>query len=407
MDRTILHCDLNGFFASVECLGRPELKDVPMAVCGNPKNRHGIILAKNEPAKRFGIVTAETVWQALRKCPDLVLVPPHHDKYSEYSKLVNQIYLRFTDRVEPFGIDESWLDVTGSEKLFGTGPQIADTLRETVKRELDLTISVGVSFNKVFAKLGSDMKKPDATTVITRDNYRQKVWPLPVSALLYVGKSAAEALAKRGIHTIGDLAAADPNIITGLLGKLGEQIHSYALGEDDSPVRLYSENTEIKSVGNGMTFSRNLVGEADIRAGVIALADTVAARMRRYGVMCMTVQVQIKDPSLKTISRQKPLQNPTQLAREISEAVMDLITSSWNMKSPIRLLTITGTNLIPQEDAAEQINLFEKDSHEKRVRTGKLESAMDQIRGKFGRNAISFGSTVNKDIFGTHESDDD
>lgn len=406
MDRTILHCDLNGFFASVECLGRPELKSVPMAVCGNPKNRHGIILAKNEPAKRYGIKTAETVWQALRKCPDLVLVPPHYEKYSEYSKLVNQIYLRYTDRVEPFGIDESWLDVTGSLRLFGTGRQIADTLRETVKRELGLTISVGVSFNKVFAKLGSDLKKPDATTEITRENFRETVWPLPVSSLLYVGKAATQALVKRGINTIGDLAAADGRIVTDILGKLGEQIRSYALGEENSPVRHYNESADLKSVGNGMTFSRNLVGEADIRAGVIALADTVAHRLRSHGMMCTTVQVQIKDPDFKTISRQKQLQNPTQLAREISEAAIDLIRSSWNMKTPIRLITITGTNLIPQEEAAEQITLFDENRHEKRARTSKLESAMDLIRSKFGRDAVSFGATVNKDIFGTHESDE-
>lgn len=406
MNRTILHCDLNGFFASVECIGRPELKKVPMAVCGNPENRHGIILAKNELAKGYGVKTAETVWQARRKCPDLVLVTPHYDKYSEYSKLVNQIYLRYTDRVEPFGIDESWLDVTSSEKLFGTGRQIADALRETVKKELDLTISVGVSFNKVFAKLGSDLRKPDATTEITRENFRKTVWPLPVRSLLYVGRSAAETLSKLGIRTIGDLAVADPKIIAGALGKLGEQIRSYAAGEDDSPVRLYTDSSELKSVGNSMTFSRDLVGESDVRAGVIALADTVAARMREYGVMCTTVQVQIKDPNLKTISRQKPLPNPSQLAREISKAAMDIIRASWNMNAPIRLLSVTGTNLVPQEEASEQITLFDEDGHEKRVRTSKLESAMDKIRSKYGRDAIAFGSTVNKDIFGTHETEE-
>jgi DNA polymerase-4 len=296
--------------------------------------------------------------------------------------------------------------VTGSEKLFGSGREIADELRRIVKRELDLTISVGVSFNKVFAKLGSDLEKPDATTEITRENYREKVWPLPVGALLFVGKSAQEALAARGIRTIGDLAAADSKLITGVLGKLGMQIHSYATGEEDSPVRLFTEADDMKSVGNGMTFSRNITGEQDIRAGVLALADSVAARLRSSGMMCSTVQVQIKDPSMKTISRQKALRNPTQLAREISEAVMELIAASWSFKSPIRLLTITGTNLISQDEAAEQIDLFESDAHERRVRAEKLESAMDQIRSKFGKDAISFGSTVGKDIFGTHESED-
>lgn len=405
LDRTILHCDLNGFFASVECIKRPELKSVPMAVCGNPKNRHGIILAKNELAKKFGVITAETVWQARKKCPDLVLVPPNHDEYSMYSKLVNKIYLRYTDMVEPFGIDESWLDVTGSTSLFGNGKDIADTLRDTVKRELGLTISVGVSFNKAFAKLGSDMKKPDATTIISRDNFRKKVWPLPVGSLLYVGKVASQTLARLGIIKIGDLAAADRNLITGALGKLGEVIHTYARGEDDSPVRLYDDSPDLKSVGNGMTFSRNLKDRGDVVAGVTALADSVAARLREYGLMCTTIQVQIKDPALKTISRQQALRNPSQYTREIVRTALELIYDLWRPGAPIRQITITGTNLIPEDQAAEQLNLFETDIHERRERVHKIETTMDQIRNKFGKNAITYGATMGKEIFGSHDFD--
>ncbi|MEG2852280.1 MAG: DNA polymerase IV, partial [Hydrogenoanaerobacterium sp.] len=185
-ERTILHCDLNGFFASVECLLRPELRTVPMAVCGDPTMRHGIILAKNELAKKYNITTAETIWQAQRKCPQLVLVQPHHDEYYKYSCLVNEIYRRYTDLVEPFGIDESWLDITGTIHLFGDGKTVADKLREVVEHELGLTISVGVSFNKIYAKLGSDYKKPNATTVISQQNYKEIVYPLPVNSLLYV-----------------------------------------------------------------------------------------------------------------------------------------------------------------------------------------------------------------------------
>ena len=223
-DRVILHCDCNAFYASVECLLHPAYRDVPMAVCGDPENRHGIILAKNERAKRFGVQTAETIWQARRKCPDLVLAPPHRDQYAIYSKRVNAIYQRYTDLVEPFGIDESWLDVTGSQRLFGSGPEIADRLRAEVQRETGLTISVGVSFNKIFAKLGSDYKKPDATTVISRENYRDIVYPLSVSALLYVGKSARETLQNMRIRTIGDLAHADRKALVASLGKIGGEL---------------------------------------------------------------------------------------------------------------------------------------------------------------------------------------
>ena len=396
-DRTILHCDCNGFFASVECLLAPQLKKVPMAVCGNPENRHGIILAKNELAKKFQIKTAETIWQARRKCPELVLVPPHHDVYEEYSRRVNAIYQRYTDRVEPFGIDESWLDVTGSRQLFGDGKQIADTLRHVIFSEIGLTISVGVSFNKVFAKLGSDYKKPDATTVISIEDYKKIVYPLPVSDLLYVGKSARETLSKLYIHTIGDLAQSDKEGIIFRLGKTGELIHDYANGIDDSPVKSVYEERDIKSVGNGMTFRRNLLGLADIKTSVITLSDSVATRMRQYGVKCRTVQVTIRNPDFKTISRQKPLNNPTCLAKEISCAALEIITGCWNLKAPIRMITITGTNLVSADSYAEQLSLF-PEGQQNQEKQEHLESAIDKIRDRFGKNAISFGSILNNDL---------
>ena len=195
MDRIILHCDCNCFYASCELLSHPDLRQLPVAVCGDPTERHGIILAKNEPAKRCGVKTAETIWKAKQKCPGLILLPPHHRLYAEYSKKINAVYGEYTDLVEPFGIDESWLDVTNSLHLFGGDAKaLADTLRGRIKREFGLTISVGVSFNKVFAKLGSDYKKPDATTVIARGNWRDIVFPLPVGDLLFVGRSAQELL---------------------------------------------------------------------------------------------------------------------------------------------------------------------------------------------------------------------
>lgn len=409
MDRTILHCDCNGFFASVECLLKPELKKVPMAVCGNPENRHGIILAKNELAKKYKIQTAETIWQAKKKCPDLVLVCPHHDEYGKYSRMVNEIYEDFTDKVEPFGIDESWLDVTGSLHLFGTGKEIADSLRHKIASELGLTISVGVSFNKVFAKLGSDYKKPDATTVIDRNNYQSIVWPLPVSDLLFVGKAAKEALSKLYIETIGDLARSEKEIILSRLGKMGEMIHDYANGLDDSPVKSAGEESEVKSVGNGMTFKRDLLGLQDISVSVRTLADSVASRMRRYGVLCSTVQVTIRDPQFKNICRQKALKRPTHLAREITAAALEIIKSSWNMKSPIRMITITGSNLIPDDGTfSEQLSLFEDSSNEKRDKQEQLEATLDKIRGKFGRSSVSFGSLLHNDLgIDEHDRDDE
>jgi DNA polymerase-4 len=398
VERTILHCDLNSFFASVELLSLPELINKPVAVCGNSENRHGIILAKNDIAKMFGVTTAETIWQAKKKCPDLVLVPPHHEKYREYSTLVNEIYERFTDMVEPFGIDESWLDVTGSLHLFGNnGQAIADKIREKVKSELGLTVSVGVSFNKVFSKLGSDYKKPDATTVIDRDNYKRIVYPLPVSDLLYVGKVATDILAKIGVRTIGQFAELDKKIVISFLGKMGEMVYDYANGIDNSAVKLATEQREVKSVGNGMTFKRNLEGLDDIKAGVATLADTVALRLRKNGIKCKTVQVMIKDPYFKTISRQKMLEKATHSTKKINDIAIEIIQSTWNMKAPIRMLTITAVGLLPENASDnEQLSFFDGESKTKKQE--KLETVADNIRDKFGEGAISFGSNVKNDL---------
>ncbi len=281
MDRTILHCDLNSFYASVELLDRPDLRDKPVAVCGDPESRHGIILAKNEPAKKYQIKTAETIWQAQRKCPDLVLLPAHHHKYHHWSKVINAIYERYTDLVEPFSIDESWLDITGSMHLFGGDAKaIADQIRHVVKAETGLSISVGVSFNKVFAKLGSDMKKPDATTVIRREDVASKVWPLPVTDMLFVGKASAKVLTQYGVGTIGDLVRFGRDPLIQLLGKMGGQLYEYASGLERGPVVRADELPPPKSIGNSITFRRNLLGLEDIRTGVALLADSVAARLR-------------------------------------------------------------------------------------------------------------------------------
>lgn len=396
MDRVILHCDMNGFFASVELLDYPHLKDTPMAVCGNPDNRHGIILAKNELAKAYGIVTAETLWQARKKCPDLQVVPPHHKKYKHYSKLINEIYLRYTDMVEPFSVDESWLDVTGSQKLFGSGKKIADELRETIKKELGLTLSAGVSFNKIFAKMGSDYKKPDATTVISRENYKQILWPLDIREMFFVGKVTADKLHHFGIKTIGELATADKKSLVSLLGKQGGVIHDYANGLDMTPVLRFDRQEKIKSVGNGTTFRRNLTGEEDIRTGVTALSDTVASRLRKYKMKAFGVKVDIKDPDFKVISRQVQLDNPTNLTEVIADTAMELIKKHWRMRDPIRLITVTAINLC-DENQAQQLSLF-ADENINTDKEERAERAMDDIREKFGDSAISFGSVIKNDI---------
>lgn len=391
-DRIILHCDLNCFFASVELLDKPALQNVPVAVCGDPASRHGIILAKNEPAKRMGVQTAETVWQAKQKCPHLILLPPHHSLYADYSRRVNTLYGQYTDLVEPFGIDESWLDVTGSLHLFGgDARQLADDIRARLRQELRLTISVGVSFNKVFAKLGSDYKKPDATTVISRENWRDMVWPLPVGDLLFVGRAARRTLSQFGVETIGQLAACKPELLEQLMGKAGLQLYRYANGLDDAPVRPQHEQEPVKSVGNSTTFPENLTRWEQVRGGLQMLCDSVAARLRQQGLYCGGVAVGVRDAQFRTVSRQMRLPEPTHLMRDIYGAALELTGRIWKAPNPVRLLSVTALYITDSADSYQQLDLLAGDATARDRRQEQLESAMDAIRGKYGRDAISFG----------------
>ncbi len=391
-DRIILHCDLNCFFASVELLDKPALQNVPVAVCGDPASRHGIILAKNEPAKRMGVQTAETVWQAKQKCPHLILLPPHHSLYADYSRRVNTIYGQYTDLVEPFGIDESWLDVTGSLHLFGgDARQLADDIRARLRQELRLTISVGVSFNKVFAKLGSDYKKPDATTVISRENWRDMVWPLPVGDLLFVGRAARRTLSQFGVETIGQLAACKPELLEQLMGKAGLQLYRYANGLDDAPVHPQHEQEPVKSVGNSTTFPENLTRWEQVRGGLQMLCDSVAARLRQQGLYCGGVAVGVRDAQFRTVSRQMRLPGPTHLMRDIYGAALELTGRIWKAPNPVRLLSVTALYITDSADSYQQLDLLAGDATARDRRQEQLESAMDAIRGKYGRDAISFG----------------
>ncbi len=393
--RTILHCDCNSFFASVETVLNPAYRGVPMAVCGSREDRHGIVLAKNEEAKRYGVLTAETIHSAQKKCPHLVIAEPHHERYIEFSHRVNEIYARYTDLVEPFGIDESWLDVTASYKLFGSGMQIAQRIREEIKKEIGITVSIGVSFNKTFAKLGSDYKKPDAITEITEENFRTIVYPLPTSDLLYVGKKTAEQLVRLGIRTIGDLASASLQLLEYNFGKNGILLHKCATGEEDSPVTVPTE--EVKSVGRGYTFRRDLKNLEESYVGILYLSEQIGAQLRAKGLVCTTVSLKIKDENLVTIQRQKPLRAATDLAKEIASCAYEILCDQWKTQKPIRMLTVTALGLTGKSAASQQISLFDSPIVTNK-KEEKKEKTMDNIRQKYGSHAIFAGSTMDREL---------
>ncbi len=389
-DRIILHADCNSYFASVESIDHPEWKLVPMAVCGDPELRHGIILAKNELAKAYHIQTAETIYSAKKKCPDLLLVPAHHEKYKAVCERINAIYEGYTDLVERFSIDESFLDVTGSRHLFGSGKEIADELRRRIREEIGVTVSVGVSFNKTFAKMGSDYKKPDATTVISRENYKELLWPLPIGELLFVGKSGASVLQDHGILTIGDLAQADPASISSFFGKTGVHLQQAARGEDLSPVLPTGYEEQPKSISHNVTFDHDLTDPAEILAGITLISDQVGTRLRRKKLFASVVQIQIKDTSLKVINRQKQLAQYTCNTRLIRDTAVRLLRENWPEGMPIRMLSVgvTGLNL----DGSQQLDLFMDTA--KAEKAQRLDEAVDSIRAKYGKQSITFGRTM-------------
>ena len=390
----ILHCDVNGFYASCEEMLKPELRDFPMAVCGDPKSRHGIILAKNQKAKAFGIQTAETLWQAREKCPSLVAVSPHYEQYQKMHKLLNEIYLKRTDLVEPFGIDESWLDITHSAHLFGTPLEIADGIRKEIRETYGITVSVGVSFNKIFAKLGSDYKKPDATTLISRDNMKQIVWGLPCETLLFVGKSAAKKLASVNVRTIGDLALCDEAVLIKLLGKQGQMLKIYANGEDTSPVRSFFDRPAPKSIGNGMTFKRNIFGPEEVKIAVYLLCGEIGMRLKEENLYAGSVNVSLKTPDFKVTSHQCQMDAATRSENEIAKTAIRLLEEKGGFKKQVRALTVTAQNLT--DEPSSQLSFFGTDSvnHEKEQ---KLEDALADLKKKMGRDIISKAIVLNKD----------
>ncbi len=391
MEPIILHSDMNNFYASVEMLYNPALRDKPIAVAGDEETRHGIVLAKNELAKTFGVRTGQVLWEARQQCPGLVCVPAHYDRYLRFSALAREIYISYTDQVEAFGLDECWLDVTGSTGLFGDGVTIADDIRARIRQELGLTVSVGVSYNKVFAKLGSDMKKPDATSVITPENFRETAWPLPVSDLLYVGPATTRKLAQFGIHTIGALAQANVDFLYSLLGKNGIMLHRFANGQDRSGVRRYYSVPPMKSIGNSTTAPRDLISEEDIKITLLALCESVGARLREQGCACTTVTVGIWDNRLLSYDRQEKLPRPANSTMAIWETAVGLVTRSRSGDTPIRSLSVKVSGLSPA-DEMDQLSLFPDLQREQRRKD--IDRVMDQIRAKYGYFSIRRAVTL-------------
>lgn len=392
-DRIILHCDLNNFFASVSLLSNPTLYALPVAVCGNVEERHGIVLAKNEAAKKFGVKTAEAIWEAKAKCPELVILQPDYKKYREYSEATREIFARYTDLIEPFGIDEAWLDVTGSTLLFGDGHTIADLIRNDVKKELGLTVSVGVSFNKVFAKLGSDMKKPDAVTEINRENFKEKVWPLPTSELLFIGKNTAKRLSDFGILTIGDLAVCDDEFLNRMLGKNGAQFKKYALGEDNSPVCPPSEEDRPKSIGRSVTTPQNIENCEQVWEIYLRISEDIARGLRRHGLYAGGLQVHTRTTSLKIKEFSKTLDVPLNTAVSIAKKGLEIFNENYLWDMPLRSVGLRAISLRDDTHAVQQ-NIFAEntdDSHELEI-----EQSIEVLRERFGKDSILRGRTMNK-----------
>ena len=388
MDRVILHSDMNNCYASIELLHHPELRGRPLAVGGDPEARHGIVLAKDQIAKKAGVKTGMALWQARQVCPEIQFVPPRMDLYLRFSRLAHEIYGEYTDKQEAFGVDESWLDVTDCCSLKGDGMTIASEISRRIKFELGITVSIGVSWNKIFAKLGSDYKKPDAITEINRGNYRQIVWPLPAEDLLFVGPATKRKLYDYGIRTIGQLAEADPGILYRGFGKMAYILHVFANGEDQTPVGREDTSAPIKSIGNSTTTPRDLVNESDVAIIVYLLAESVAARLRENHFKGDVVEISVRDKDLCSFTRQHKILMPTNITSEIAAAAMKLFRENYKWEKPIRSMGVRVSDLV-LDDCPVQLDLFI--SQEQREKQHRVDVAVDTIRRRFGFYAIQRG----------------
>lgn len=363
----------------------PALRGKAVAVCGATESRHGIVLAKSELAKKRGVKTGMVNWEARQCCPDIIMVPPQYDEYLKYSKLTRAIYERYTDQVEGFGMDECWCDISGSQTVFGDGMQIAEEIRETVKAELGLTVSIGVSYNKIFAKLGSDLKKPDAITGISSDNFREKIWPLPASDLLYVGRATTKKFDSYGIHTIGDIANQSQDFLKRLLGINGIALWTYANGLDTSRVMPGDYESPVKSVGHGITCNADLENNEEVWKVMLELSQDIGHRLRLHSLTARGVQITIRDNDLFFKQYQAPLEAQTQSPMEIAKKARQLFEMNYRWHNKVRAITVRAINLVPA-DTPYQISIFEDVS--KRERREKLDTAIEEIRGRFGKRAI-------------------
>lgn len=388
MNRSILHCDMNNFYASVECMLDPSLREYPVAVCGSVEERHGIVLAKNYKAKAFNVQTGDAVWQAKQKCKDLVVVPPHFEEYIKYSKLARSVYERYTDQVEPYGMDECWLDISGTSAMFGSPEKVANEIRETIKFELGLTISVGVSFNKIFAKLGSDMKKPDAVTIIEKDTFQDKIWGLPASDLLGVGRATKKVLDRYAIRTIGDLAKTDPDFLRRSLGKNGVALWQFANGKDVSVVAKKDFVSPIKSVGHGITTVADLENDEQVWPVILELTQDIGHKLRVHGLSAEGVAIHIRDNTLYSKQWQTKIDMPTQSPMIIAKTAYQLFERRYAWQNQIRSVTVQAINLVPQ-DTPRQIGLFM--DIEKMDKLERLDRCIETIRQRFGKDSIKNG----------------
>lgn len=384
--RAILHSDLNCFYASVEMMLEPKLRGKAVAVCGSTEDRHGIVLAKSELAKRAGIKTGMVNWEARKRCKDLIVVPPQYEQYLKYSKLTQAIYQRHTDLIEPFGMDECWLDVSVGKTLCGDAMMIAEDIRAATREELGLTVSIGISYNKIFAKLGSDMKKPDAITEITQENYKDKVWPLPVSDLIYVGPATTRKLASCGVNTIGELAALDPAFLKRLLGVNGLALWTFANGADQSRVMHKDFVSPVKSIGHGITCVSDLLNEEEVWKVIMELSQDVGHRLRVHGLSARTVQVGVRGNNLLGSQFQCKLPFKTQLPSEIAAMAFKAFKEHYKWGTNVRAVTVRAIELVPK-DQPEQLTLFT--DHSRREKRERLEDAIEEIRGRFGKRAIT------------------
>lgn len=387
-DRTILHSDINCCYAAIEHLHHPELAGKPLAVGGDPEARHGIVLTADYIAKKHGVKTGMALWQAKQLCPEINFISPRMDLYLRFSKMAHEIYGEYTDLQEAYGIDESWLDVTDSVSIKGDGYKIAQEISNRMKSELGITVSIGVSFNKIYAKLGSDYKKPDAITTMYRDEFQRKAWVLPASDLLYVGHSTSVKLQKLGIRTIGDLARTDEKILHSQFGKMGDILWAFANGYDDSPVKYEDAHAPIKSIGNSTTTPRDLVNEQDVKIVLTILAESVAARLRENGFKCRVVEISVRDNELFSFTRQRKLDHATNVTREIAEEAFRLFQENYNWQKPIRSVGVRGADLV-NDNYWEQIDLFS--SVEFREKQMKVDTAVDDIRRRFGFYSVQRG----------------